>query len=294
MFLPMSCTSPLTVAVTSVPCARSAEGPSASFSSSMKGSRWATAFFIARADFTTWGRNIFPAPNRSPTICMPAISGPSITSSGRSYACRASSVSSTMKSTMPCTRAWESRSSTEPSRQVRSSSRSRPPPFTVSANVTMRSVASVAAVEDDVLDVLEQILRDVLVHLELAGVHDRHVEPGRDRVVEERGVDRAAHRLVPAEREAQVRHAAGDPHVRMRALDLARGLDERLRVLGVLLEAGRDREDVGVDDDVGRLVPGLVDEQPDRRDRRSRPCARPCRPGRARRSTSRRRRRRTS
>jgi hypothetical protein len=28
--------------------------------------RWATAFFITRADFTTWGRNIFPDPNKVP------------------------------------------------------------------------------------------------------------------------------------------------------------------------------------------------------------------------------------
>ena len=84
MFLPMSWTSPFTVPSTTFPCARSPSGPSRSFSSSMNGSRYATAFFIARALFTTCGRNIFPAPNRSPTIRMPSISGPSITSSGRS------------------------------------------------------------------------------------------------------------------------------------------------------------------------------------------------------------------
>jgi len=43
------------------------------FSASMNGVRWATAFFITRADLTTWGRNILPAPNRSPTTLMPAI-----------------------------------------------------------------------------------------------------------------------------------------------------------------------------------------------------------------------------
>ena len=61
----------------------------------MYGIRWATAFFITRALFTTCGRNIFPAPNRSPTTFMPAMSGPSITSIGRSTSRRASSVSST-------------------------------------------------------------------------------------------------------------------------------------------------------------------------------------------------------
>ena len=84
MFLPMSWTSPFTVAMTIVPWA-STSSPAArarSRSASMYGSRCATARFITRALFTTWGRNILPAPNRSPTTPMPAISGPSITSSG--------------------------------------------------------------------------------------------------------------------------------------------------------------------------------------------------------------------
>ena len=54
-------------------------GRRSSFSASMKGIRWATAFFITRALLTTCGRNILPAPNRSPTTFMPSISGPSMT-----------------------------------------------------------------------------------------------------------------------------------------------------------------------------------------------------------------------
>ena len=34
---------------------------------------------MTRADFTTWGRNILPEPNKSPTTFMPSINGPSIT-----------------------------------------------------------------------------------------------------------------------------------------------------------------------------------------------------------------------
>ena len=65
-------------------------------------------------------------------------------------------------------------------------------------------------VEDDVLDVLEQVLRDVLVDDELAGVDDAHVEAGLDGVEQERGVDRLAHDVVAAERERQVADAAAD------------------------------------------------------------------------------------
>ena len=82
MFLPMSCTSPLTVASRILPWALTSwpAAAIAAFSASMKGVRWATAFFITRADLTTCGRNILPAPKRSPTTLMPSISGPSMTS----------------------------------------------------------------------------------------------------------------------------------------------------------------------------------------------------------------------
>src|SRR5829696_4545138 len=105
MFFPMSCTSPLTVAITTVPL--DLRG-SPSLFSSMKGIRYATAFFITRALFTTCGRNILPEPNRSPTTFIPSISGSSITSSGRLAWRRASSVSSSTNSAMPLTSACSS------------------------------------------------------------------------------------------------------------------------------------------------------------------------------------------
>ncbi|SKV98577.1 Uncharacterised protein [Mycobacteroides abscessus subsp. abscessus] len=73
-----------------------ASTPESAFSASMNGSRYATAFFITRADFTTWGRNIFPEPKRSPTTFMPSISGPSITSIGRPPAAAISARSSSV------------------------------------------------------------------------------------------------------------------------------------------------------------------------------------------------------
>ncbi len=81
MFLPVSCTSPLTVAITI--CCLISRHLRCGSSASMRGSRYATAFFMTRADLTTCGRNILPAPKRSPTTFMPSISGPSITSRGR-------------------------------------------------------------------------------------------------------------------------------------------------------------------------------------------------------------------
>mmetsp|Transcript_12667 Transcript_12667/g.22985 ORF Transcript_12667/g.22985 Transcript_12667/m.22985 type:complete len:242 (-) Transcript_12667:1932-2657(-) len=111
MFFPMSCTSPLTVASKTVP-ALVLVFPEAFFSSSMKGMRCATAFFITRADLMTWGKNIFPAPNRSPTVDIPSISGPSMTSRGLGNSFRHSSVSSTIHFVMPLMSAYVSLSFT--------------------------------------------------------------------------------------------------------------------------------------------------------------------------------------
>ena len=118
-----------------------------------------------------------------------------------------------------------------------------------------------AAVEDDVLDALEELRLDVLVDRELAGVDDAHVEPGADRVVEERRVHRLAHRVVSAEREREVRDAARDERARAALLQQRNRVDERLRERRVLLDPGRDREHVRVEDDVLRREPGLADEQ---------------------------------
>ena len=96
---------------------------------------------------------------------------------------------------------------------------------------------------------------------ELPGVDDAHVEPGADRVVEERGVHRLAHAVVAAEREAEVRDAAARLHAGTALLDQRQRLDERLREVVVLLDAGRDGEHVRVEDDVLGREADLLDEQ---------------------------------
>ena len=149
MFLPMSCTSPFTVAMRNFPAdddSTSASGLAkalAAFSTSMNGSSQATDFFITRADFTTCGRNILPAPKRSPTTPMPSIKGPSITFKGTPYLSRAASVSSSMKRSMPLSNAYSRRFSTGSLRHERSSSIFLPVTFLKdSAKSNKRSVAS--------------------------------------------------------------------------------------------------------------------------------------------------------
>ena len=138
MFLPMSWTSPFTVASSTLPALRSSPGV---FSASRWGMRYATAFFMTRALFTTCGRNMRPDPKRSPTTFIPSMSGPSMTSSERRARSRASSTSPSMKSSMPCTSACVRRSSTGAARQASSSSLLDSFPWCASARCVSVSVA---------------------------------------------------------------------------------------------------------------------------------------------------------
>ena len=118
-----------------------------------------------------------------------------------------------------------------------------------------------AAVEDDVLDALAELGLDVVVDRQDARIDDRHVEAGRDRVIEEDRVDRLADPVVAAERERDVGDAARCPRAGELRFQPPDGLDERDGVGVVLLHPGRDREDVGVEDDVLGLEPDDVRQQ---------------------------------
>ena len=134
---------------------------------------------------------------------------------------------------------------------------------------------------------------ELLVHRELAGVDDRHVEAGLDRVIEEDRVHRLAHARRRAERERQVRDAARDLGAGQLGLDAAHGLDEVDRVRVVLLDAGADRQDVRIEDDVLGREPDLLGQDLVGAVRDRERGGRPSSPGRSRRTPSRRRRRRT-
>ena len=110
MFLPMSCTSPLTVAMMNLP--RFAVSPVRAFSCSMRGCRMATACFMVRALLTTWGRNIFPSPKSWPTRFIPSMRGCSMTAMADPYWATASARSLSRWVDNPLTSACRSRSAT--------------------------------------------------------------------------------------------------------------------------------------------------------------------------------------
>mmetsp|Transcript_4876 Transcript_4876/g.16886 ORF Transcript_4876/g.16886 Transcript_4876/m.16886 type:complete len:474 (+) Transcript_4876:1973-3394(+) len=119
-----------------------------------------------------------------------------------------------------------------------------------------------ASVEEHILHVLEELSVDVLILVlnHLSRVDDAHVHASNAGVVEERAVERAAHRLVAAEREGEVGHAARNLGARAHTLDLAGGVDEVDAVVVVLLHTGADGEDVRVEDDVLRVEAHLLHE----------------------------------
>jgi len=81
---------------------------------------------------------------------------------------------------------------------------------------------------------------------------------------QESAVHRLANALGRTEREREVRHAARDAAARAAALDLGNGLEEVDGIVVVLLHAGTDRENVGVEDDGVGVHADLVDEDTER------------------------------
>ena len=107
-----------------------------------------------------------------------------------------------------------------------------------------------ATVQEDVFDVSAERGLDLVVVAEHAGVDDAHVHALADGVVKKSRVNRLAYGVVAAEREGDVGNAAGDFGAGEGLFDDARGLEEIDRVVIVLLDASRDGEDVGIENDV--------------------------------------------
>src|SRR5215211_5864314 len=79
-------------------------------------------------------------------------------------------------------------------------------------------------------------------------------------MVEEQAVHRAAHRLVAAEGEAEVRQAPADVRPRTAAANFGRRLDKVERIAAMLVDTCRNREDVRVENDIVGLS-AVGDEQ---------------------------------
>lgn len=109
---------------------------------------------------------------------------------------------------------------------------------------------AIVFIEEDVLYCGEEILWNLIVNFEHAGIHDAHVHACLSGVVEEGRVHCFAHGVVSSEREGDVRDTAGDLGEGEVFFDPAGGVDEVESVVVVLFDSGGDGEDVGVKNDV--------------------------------------------
>ncbi len=191
----------------------------------MYGISCATAFFMTRALFTTWGRNILPDPNRSPTTFIPSINGPSMTASGlpiflpRLFNILLDVVDDTFDERM-----------LQPlfDRLVRATRPLSTSAFVVLLNGVGECEQSLRRVgrrfNRHVLDQLKQIFRNFFVNGELAGIDDAHIQAGMDRVIQKCRMHGFADDVVATERKRYVADAAADLGERQLCLDAGASL----------------------------------------------------------------------
>ena len=126
-----------------------------------------------------------------------------------------------------------------------------------SANVDQPLGGIRAAIEQHVFDEFQEILRNLFVDGQLSRIHDAHVQPGLDRVIQKRRVHRLAHGIVAAERKRNVADAAADFAQRQVCLDPPRRFDEINGVIVVFFDPRGDRQNVRIENDVLRREPDL-------------------------------------
>ena len=152
---------------------------------------------------------------------------------------------------------WRSRFLTE------SAKFARPRLWIQSCSKIEHSLRSIlAAVQQNVLDVLQKLLVDILVNIffNLSGVDDTHIHAGFARVVQKRRVESSSNRLVPSKGKRQVRNATRNLTSRAQTLYLTRRVDKVNRVVVVLFHAGTDGKNIRVKDDILRVEANLFDE----------------------------------
>ena len=256
----MSWTSPLTVASTIVPL------PSSPSTFSMCGSRCATAVFITCADCSTNGSCIWPEPNSSPTVFMPA-SSVSLTIVERGLL-----LQRLVEVRLETVQFAVDDAALEPLVERQRGELLRPRLLRVRAagdageqveERRQRVVALLAPVVDQVEGDLALLIRDPVHREDLRGVHDGRIEPGLLALVQEDAVQHHARDRREAERD--VGQAEDRLDVRVLALEFPDGVDRRLAVLAGLLLPGAEGEGQRVDEDVGLENPPLrreVGDQP--------------------------------
>ena len=116
------------------------------------------------------------------------------------------------------------------------------------------------SVQQYILNQLQQVLGDFLIHRKLSGIDDAHVHARLDGMIKKRRVHRLAHHVITAKRKGDIAHTTTDLAARQGGLNYARGLDEINCVIIVLLHSRGDGQDVRIENDVLRRETGLFGE----------------------------------
>ncbi|RMR97359.1 hypothetical protein ALP75_205063 [Pseudomonas syringae pv. actinidiae] len=116
------------------------------------------------------------------------------------------------------------------------------------------------AVKHHVFDTVAQLGRDLVVDFQLPGIDDAHAQAVADRVQQEHRVNGFTYRVVAAERERHVGHAARGQGVRQFIADVGTGVDEVHGIIVVFFDTGGNGEDVRVEDDVFRREAHFIDQ----------------------------------
>ena len=118
------------------------------------------------------------------------------------------------------------------------------------------------AVEDGILDELQEVGGDVSVDGQRAGVDNGHIDRAvADSLIQEGAVHRHTNLLETAEGEGKVRETTADAGVGEVLLDPQRGLENVNGVVVVLLHTGADSQHVGIEDDILRGEVDLLGEE---------------------------------
>ena len=107
-----------------------------------------------------------------------------------------------------------------------------------------------APVQQHIFNQLQQRLVNLLIHLKLASVHNAHVQPGPNGVIQKRAVHGLAHGVVAAKAKADIAHPAAHFGPRQVLLNPARRLDKVHGIVVVLFDASRHRQNIRVKNNI--------------------------------------------
>ena len=117
-------------------------------------------------------------------------------------------------------------------------------------------------VQDDVFDTFTQFFGDLFIDHKLTGINDAHIHACLGGIIQENRMHGFADRVVAAERERYVRHTAGNLGIGQARLDQLTGFDEINGIVVVFFDAGCDRKDVGIENDIFWREAYLIDQHP--------------------------------